>query len=56
MDLLYRNFMFRVIRNIKQVIKNVINVQVTMKKENTDFKKKQVKVLEVITISLILMG
>lgn len=55
MDLLYRNFMFRVIRDIKQVIENIIDVQVTMKKENRDLKKKQVKVLEVITMSLILM-
>lgn len=38
------------IRDVEKVIENIINIQDTMKNENTDLKKKQVKLLKVITI------
>lgn len=42
--------MFKMIRDVEKVIENIINIQDTMKNENTDLKKKQVKLLKVITI------
>lgn len=34
--------MFKMFRDVKQITKNMVKVQSTMKRENTDLKKKQV--------------
>lgn len=34
--------MFKMFRDVKQIIENMVKVQRTMKRENTDLKKKQV--------------
>lgn len=34
--------MFKMFRDVKQIIENMVKVQSTMKRENTDLKKKQV--------------
>lgn len=34
--------MFKMFRDVKQIIENMVKVQSTMKRENTDLKKKKV--------------